>query len=524
MSPEELLEDLQRRYQLLEGERKATYETAQLNIRQNKEIIKQMRDENKTLRQQVAHLRNEAPPTTEKQLHEKMQELNALKNKLDVIKNESKKMDETMSDMQTKIQEMQHSSSGVTVDGTPEMRQIRVLENRLDKAMIKYNEAQSIRKTYEQIVKRLKEERVGFDNQLASIEQTLKAKEHDYEELLLLSHDAYHAKEMAQAELHRFEQGVMEERNQRDKEVQEKKGLVQQRVEMNQRLEQRERMLKQQQDLDRAGELALKTTSAMAELAAGISYTEAEEERQRMQDYEEAFRRIKEATGVSDVNKVIQKFLTQEDTQNNLLNLTRDYQAKIERLQENRKNLKSQVEDLKFSTTGTTQRRAVVDDFEKHLTNASNKYERNKAKCEHLGKILTNVKAGIDHLAGNLSKIKLDGETHIQMSDDTVEDVLSQSELKLSKLMSMTHLDAQSGRRQLKIDASGYEEKMMTKSQSDIRVKINDNTEDQDDDEDDFEEEMDEDVWNRKHVKYNSEQILEKQQKKLRKKQKATKK
>jgi hypothetical protein len=29
------------------------------------------------------------------------------------------------------------------------MRQIRILENRLDKAMIKYNEAMSIKKTYE---------------------------------------------------------------------------------------------------------------------------------------------------------------------------------------------------------------------------------------------------------------------------------------------------------------------------------------------------------------------------------------
>lgn len=45
-------------------------------------------------------------------------------------------------------------------------RTIRSLENKLDKAMIKYNEAQSIRKTYEQIVRRLKEERVGFDNQV----------------------------------------------------------------------------------------------------------------------------------------------------------------------------------------------------------------------------------------------------------------------------------------------------------------------------------------------------------------------
>merc|ERR1712070_413702 len=112
--------------------------------------------------------------------------------------------------------------------------------------------------------KRLKEERVGFDTQLAAIERTLKSKERDYEELLLLSHDAYHAKEMAQAELHRFEQGVMEERNQRDKEVQDKKMLVQQRVEMNQRLEQRERMLKKQQDLDRAGDRQLKDISNTA--------------------------------------------------------------------------------------------------------------------------------------------------------------------------------------------------------------------------------------------------------------------
>ena len=35
-----------------------------------------------------------------------------------------------------------------------------MLENRLDKAMIKSNEAQSIRKTYQQIVKRLQQDRL----------------------------------------------------------------------------------------------------------------------------------------------------------------------------------------------------------------------------------------------------------------------------------------------------------------------------------------------------------------------------
>lgn len=84
------------------------------------------------------------------------------------------------------------------------MRTIRVLENRLDKVMIKYNEAQSIQKTYELVVKRLREERVGYDNQLSVIESSLKGKEQDFEELLLLAHDATHAKEAAYGELKRF--------------------------------------------------------------------------------------------------------------------------------------------------------------------------------------------------------------------------------------------------------------------------------------------------------------------------------
>lgn len=77
-----------------------------------------------------------------------------------------------------------------------QMKQIRILENRLDKALLKYNEAQSIRKTYEQIVRRLKEERLTFDTQLAGVESTLKTKEQELKDLILMSHDAQHAKEV----------------------------------------------------------------------------------------------------------------------------------------------------------------------------------------------------------------------------------------------------------------------------------------------------------------------------------------
>jgi len=526
MSPEEQLEDLQRRFSLLEGERKATYETAKLNIQQNKKIITQMKEENKVLRQQIAQLRNEKPKSVDKELDDKMGEVQILQRKYDSIKAANISKRNNLEDLDGKFNELKSDAQLPTTEASPQMRQIRVLENRLDKAMIKYNEAQSIRKTYEQIVKRLKEERIGFDNHLASIERTLKAKERDYEELLLLSHDAYHAKEMAQAELHRFEQGVMEERNQRDKEVQEKKVLVQQRVEMNQRLEQRERMLKKQQDIDRAGERQAKETSVVADTTSGLTNDFALEERQKVHDYEEAFHRIKEATGVSDVNEVIQKFLTQEDTHKNLTSLTRENQNRIDQLMEERRKLRLQVEELKFSSGGNVGRRQVIDDFETHLTEATEKFERNRGKYERMAKMLINMKAGIGHLAEKLMIILLEGgEAPIEMSDETVEEVLQQCELKLSKLMSRTRdLDDPDGRgRALTMDDDRYEEKLLAKSSSDVRVKLTDQEQDADDDDDDFEEEMDEDVWNRKHVKYNSEQLMEKQQTKNRKKAKGKK-
>ena len=89
--------------------------------------------------------------------------------------------------------------------------------------MIKYNEAQSVQKTYQEVLKRLREERVGYDSQLAIIETSLKGKEQDFEELLLLAHDATHAKEAAYGELKRFEQRRVTVQEMRTKYLNEKK-------------------------------------------------------------------------------------------------------------------------------------------------------------------------------------------------------------------------------------------------------------------------------------------------------------
>jgi len=163
-----------------------------------------------------------------------------------------------------------------------------------------------------------------------------------------------------------------------------------------------------------------------------------------------------------------------------------------------------------FSSAGNVGKRQVVDDFETHLSEASSKCERNKSKYERTAKILIDLKTGVEHLANKLTTIKLDGESPIEVTDETVEEVLSQCELKLSKLMSMTHLDGgkMGSKRTQKIDLAHYEEKLMQKSQSDVRIRTND----QDDEEledDEYDDDIDEDCWNRRSIKHNSQVTID---------------
>jgi coiled-coil domain-containing protein 151 len=430
-SPEEEAEELQKRLMLLENERKTLIEESNYTFRQNKETILQLQKEHKDLRSQVKAFSKQTDVETFKQKPEETEEMIKLRRKLDQVRSLVLGKTQQIKTMQDKIKEISSDQKGTILsEDAPLMRQIRILENRLDKAMIKYNEAQSIKKTYEQIVKQLKQERVAYDNQLAAIERSLRGKEHDFEELLLLSHDANHAKETAEAELCRFEAQITVERMTREKNVEEKKEEVNRRLEATKKLELADKR-KSKQDLEPQGLLS-KITSGIANNA----YVDQrnKEEKQKIKDYEEAFRRIKEATGVHDVNEIIQKFSTQEETSNNLEILRKEHQAKLEKLNEIKAELKKKVEGIKYENKGDNETRQVLDELEDKLAQVMKKYEKSKAKYQKNMEIIMDTKAGIEHIVEMLESVKLEGQSNIPVTDENLIEALIQNRLKMEKI------------------------------------------------------------------------------------------
>jgi hypothetical protein len=448
-------------------DRKSNVDLLESSKQTNKDYIRQLKNENRDLRKALADLKRTTSSAggagggsqalgpsaaiggggladEADEIAMAMQHLNKVRKQHDDVRHRVQSQTTLLEELKDEVKDLELESKKPSLEDTPETRKIRMLENRLDKAMIKFNEAQSIRKTYEQIVKRLKDERIGFDNQLAAIERALAAKQHDYEELVLLSADAAHARETVLLELEKARSQHEDEKRHREKELREKQQYVKIRLEMTNRLDKREKhkgavVAREAGDLSYEGESQLKASLMATMMQQGVAGEEKKEHRSKIDIFESAFRKIKEATGVSDVNEVIQKITSQESTTDNLLNLSKENQARLERLQAEHGVLKARVEELKYSGSGGGHRRKLVDDHEQNLVLASTKLERAKLKYERLAKVLIGVKAGVEHLVDKMESVREDDQVLV-VTDETIVEALQESEVTLSHLLSQIKL------------------------------------------------------------------------------------
>ncbi|ETO71781.1 hypothetical protein F444_11933 [Phytophthora nicotianae P1976] len=474
---EEQVEDLRDKMRLLQVDRKSNIDLLESSKQTNKDYIRQLKNENRDLRKALADMKRTSSAGAAgsqglglsalvgvtddtDEIASAMQQMNKVRKQHDDLRHRVHSQTALLEELKDEVKDLELESKKPSLEDTPETRKIRMLENRLDKAMIKFNEAQSIRKTYEQIVKRLKDERIGFDNQLAAIERALAAKQHDYDELVLLSADAAHARETILLELEKARSQHEDEKRHREKELREKQQYVKIRLEMTNRVDKREKhkssvIARDTGDLSCEGENHLKASLMSTVIQQGVVGEEKKEHRSKIDIFESAFRKIKEATGVSDVNEVIQKITSQESTTDNLLNLSKENQTRLERLQAEHSVLKARVEELKYSGSGGGHRRKLVDDHEQNLVLASTKLERAKLKYERLAKVLIGVKAGVEHLVDKMESVREDDQVII-VTDDTLVEALAESEITLTHLLSQIKL---AGAAESSMDSSAVQQK-----------------------------------------------------------------
>lgn len=133
-----------------------------------------------------------------------------------------------------------------------------------------------------------------------------------------------------------------------------------------------------------------------------------EEKEKCLAEYEETMRIIKEATGVSDIDEVILKFKSQNETNKHLLLLQKQNEESFEVFKKNNVELASRLEDVIQETESKNAHvKRMQAEFLSHLEELNVKFLVAKSRYERTGKIMANAKTGIQHLGDKLEGIQL---------------------------------------------------------------------------------------------------------------------
>jgi chromosome segregation ATPase len=130
---------------------------------------------------------------------------------------------------------------------------------------------------------------------------------------------------------------------------------------------------------------------------------------------EQALRKIKEITGVSEVDDIMRKFSNQNETARNLHIMTTEAQARIDALTASIEVAKAALRQHKYSaattaappvTSAAASARRLVDELEAQLLEATAKYERLQQRQERLAKLLVSIRSGSEHLMERLEPVR----------------------------------------------------------------------------------------------------------------------
>ncbi|XP_077777359.1 outer dynein arm-docking complex subunit 3 isoform X5 [Podarcis muralis] len=317
-------------------------------------------------------------------LCEKINQLNNLKHQVEMRKRRLEELQLQYGVKTKEITEMQEMEER----NIEAAKTLRTLENRLEKARFKTDEAQRITGMYQKL------------------------------------------KSHMQAQLLNQEEIIYRERKVRDKKMKDLKKMTEEKRAQNERTERRQ---SQKDRIPFGSDDVLKEPQ--------VKKSTILKSKQAMFTAAEAFDKIRVATGVTNANDVMACFAAQEETFKHLEEMKNENEESLVRLKEERDVLQRELEHTKYS--GEARKvgaQNLMKELRAHLQKEEKRRDATREELSKVNKVLLNAKTGVEHLASKVQHIKLEdsrfASTQLnEKASDYVLDLLAQTEEKLLFLM-----------------------------------------------------------------------------------------
>lgn len=410
----------------------------QNRVGRQRAAIEKIRSDNEALKSRLAResrfSRMSQNMSTSSDIVRLQEEANKYLHKIEVERKKIAELDQTIAEHEQEIVSQRRKMGGVNAskdNHTMISRQIKLYENRLDKALVKFNESLAKNKALRDRIDDLRRERVVFDVIYKKLERELHEKKKEMKVIIEDSKNAYAQRDKAQSEM--FGLKAQAEKERRDFETEWKNlGVL-----MERDRQVREAMRKRQ--TQRAAAALANQTGA----GGDASTAQAEQHRretwgggnkpesqaplslEKVNSFEESFEKIKASTGINTIDELVEKFLQAEDKNFRLFNFVNHTNSEIERLEVVIADTKAEIEKHKGQGVSTdTQRKKILRDLEERLARTERKADEYDKKYMNAMKTINQLKTGIHSIF-----------TRLGCNSSSVEEMLGNQGVTESNMM-----------------------------------------------------------------------------------------
>lgn len=324
--------------------------------------------------------------------------------KIEVEREKIKDLDEQIIKYQELILDQKTRLGGINaaqINNQLIQKQIKVLDNRLDKCLLKFNETVAHNRSLRHKIDEYRRERIVFDGIYKKLERDLHEKKKEMTAIIEDSKNAYQLRDKSQSEMAALQQHAEKERADFEKDFKELSDSIKQQQLFleQQRLKQFERS-----NEDTMGHANLATEQQAVERNTsmvnwGIGNKERPIPQDKIQSYEDMMLKIQESTGLTDVQEIINKFLEAEEQNFSLFNYVNDINTEIERLEHSISNMRSQIEKYRGQgVSSDTMRKKTVRDLEEKVNKTDKKASEYDARYQVAARTITQLKNGIQSI------------------------------------------------------------------------------------------------------------------------------
>lgn len=398
-SLDENFKRLHRQYQFLEQNRKDYATDSASTIGRQQKIIEKLKKDNEYLKEEHRnYMKRPRGKVTESKLLDLMDQCELFDSKVNVTRRNEKELKTQIALMKDNILTRRRQMGGVNAakeSQTMIQKQVRILENRLDKALIKFNESLANNKGLRETIDNLRRERVVFDNIYRKLEKDLHEKKKEMATVIEDSNNAYEDRDRFQMEV-----AAIEAQNDKERfEFAENMDMLATQIEKD----------KMNKDIlspsDKRGDMTVDQEKNLKRNVTRSAWSLAKDKAnvqitiEKVQSYEEAFHKIKASTGISDIDELVTTFISSEDQNFSLFNYVSGQANEIEKLEEQISLL--QEEELKYqqrSGEDDSQHEQLRKELQYKFEMTSSSSEKFEVKYQETHKTVNSLKVGIQSI------------------------------------------------------------------------------------------------------------------------------